>query len=56
MHTASLDDKGTVFYYEDSGAPSGSPNYTTLVLVHGTCFHSGTFAASTFDLEFREFI
>lgn len=45
-----------MLYYEDSGAPSGSPNYTTLVLVHGTCFHSGTFATFTSDSEFRVFI
>ncbi|KAL1950828.1 hypothetical protein VTO73DRAFT_5952 [Trametes versicolor] len=39
MPTAPLGDKGSVFYYKDSGAPSGSTNYTTLVLVPGTCFH-----------------
>ncbi|OJT12824.1 hypothetical protein TRAPUB_10659 [Trametes pubescens] len=42
MPTAPVDDKGTVLYYEDSGAPPGSTNYITVVLIHGTCFHSGT--------------
>ena len=39
MPIALLDDAGTRLYYEDSGAPSA--NYTTLVLVHGSGFHSG---------------
>lgn len=40
--TAPVDDSGTVLYYEDSGAPAGSTDYITVVLIHGTCFHSGT--------------
>ncbi|OJT12830.1 hypothetical protein TRAPUB_10665 [Trametes pubescens] len=43
MPTAPVDDNGTVLYFEDSGAPSGSTDYTTLVLVHGTCFHSAVY-------------
>ncbi|KAI0755320.1 hypothetical protein C8Q80DRAFT_1217006 [Daedaleopsis nitida] len=42
MPTAPVDDNGVVLYYEDSGAPTGSIDYTTLVLVHGHCFHGGT--------------
>lgn len=42
MPIAPVDDKGTVLYYEDSGAPTGSTDYITVVLIHGTCFHSGT--------------
>ncbi|KAI0632495.1 Alpha/Beta hydrolase protein [Trametes polyzona] len=43
MPTAPVDDKGTVLYYEDTGAPSGSSDYITLVLIHGTCFHSAIY-------------
>ncbi|KAI8978850.1 alpha/beta-hydrolase [Trametes punicea] len=43
MPTAPVDDKGTVLYFEDSGAPLGSKDYVTLVLVHGTCFHSAVY-------------
>ncbi|KAI0923298.1 hypothetical protein AcV7_005849 [Taiwanofungus camphoratus] len=38
-----VDDKGTVLYYEDSGVPDGSATYVTIVLVHGTMFHSAVF-------------
>ena len=41
MPTAPVDSDGSVLYYEDTGAPDGSKDYTTLVLIHGTCFHSG---------------
>ncbi|KAJ8462240.1 hypothetical protein ONZ51_g11023 [Trametes cubensis] len=43
MPTAPVDDKGSVLYYEDSGAPAGSTDYVTLVLVHGTGFHSAVY-------------
>ena len=43
MPTAPVDDKGSVLYYEDSGAPAGSTDYVTLVLIHGTGFHSGEY-------------
>ncbi|KAI0357368.1 alpha/beta-hydrolase [Trametes cingulata] len=43
MPTAPVDDKGSVLYYEDSGAPLGSTDYITLVLIHGTCFHSAVY-------------
>ncbi|EIW51541.1 alpha/beta-hydrolase [Trametes versicolor FP-101664 SS1] len=43
MPTAPVDDNGTVLYFEDSGAPPGSTDYVTLVLVHGTCFHSAVY-------------
>ena len=43
MPTAPVDNYGTVLYFEDSGPPPGSTDYVTLVLVHGTCFHSGSY-------------
>ncbi|KAF9816045.1 hypothetical protein IEO21_04220 [Rhodonia placenta] len=43
MPVGPVDGKGTVLYYEDSGAPEGTRDYATLVLVHGTQFHSGVF-------------
>ena len=39
MPTAPVDDRGTVLYYEDTGAPEGSSTYLTVVLVHGLLFH-----------------
>ena len=41
MPFAPVDNNGTQFYYEDTGAPTGSSAYTTLVLIHGAVFHSG---------------
>ncbi|EKM49786.1 uncharacterized protein PHACADRAFT_179168 [Phanerochaete carnosa HHB-10118-sp] len=57
MPTAPVDDKGTVFYYEDTGAPNGLSDYLTVVLVHGLTFHSGAFRrvlpyATTYNLRF----
>ncbi|KAL1950823.1 hypothetical protein VTO73DRAFT_5947 [Trametes versicolor] len=43
MPIAPVDDNGTVLYYEDSGAPAGSTDYITVVLIHGTCFHSAVY-------------
>ncbi|KAJ3008093.1 hypothetical protein NUW54_g3292 [Trametes sanguinea] len=43
MPVGPVDDQGTVLYYEDSGIPSKSANYVTLVLIHGTCFHSAVY-------------
>ncbi|KAI0326884.1 alpha/beta-hydrolase [Cubamyces sp. BRFM 1775] len=43
MPTAPIDDKGSVLYFEDSGAPAGSADYVTLVLIHGTGFHSAVY-------------
>ncbi|TFY59860.1 hypothetical protein EVJ58_g5515 [Rhodofomes roseus] len=43
MPLAPVDDKGTQFYYEDTGAPSGCATYTTLVLIHGGVFHSAIY-------------
>ncbi|KAI0669171.1 alpha/beta-hydrolase [Trametes maxima] len=43
MPTTPVDDKGSVLYYEDSGVPTGSSDYITIVLVHGTCFHSAIY-------------
>lgn len=42
MPIAPVNDDGAVLYYEDTGAPSQSTDYTTLALVHGLIFHSGT--------------
>ena len=41
MPIATVNDHGSMLYYEDSGIPNESTNYTTLILIHGTCFHSG---------------
>ncbi|OCH91229.1 hypothetical protein OBBRIDRAFT_775554 [Obba rivulosa] len=43
MSVGPADDKGTVLYYEDTGAPEGSQKYTTLILVHGAMFHGAIF-------------
>ncbi|KAH9918132.1 uncharacterized protein B0H18DRAFT_680544 [Fomitopsis serialis] len=43
MPLASVDEKGTQFYYEDTGAPPGQPSYTTLILIHGGVFHSAIY-------------
>lgn len=40
MPLAPVDESGTQYYYVDTGAPSNSPNYTTLVLIHGASFQS----------------
>lgn len=40
MPVGPVDDKGTSLYFEDSGAPKGSLDYVTLVLVHGAMIHS----------------
>ena len=39
MPTLPADDKGTVLYYEDSGAPENAKSYVTIALVHGIIFH-----------------
>ncbi|KAJ7211582.1 Alpha/Beta hydrolase protein [Mycena pura] len=36
-------DSGVVFFYTDSGAVASDEAYTTLVIIHGHTFHSGTF-------------
>lgn len=41
MPVAPIDNKGTVIHYEDTGAPIGLKDYTTLVLIHGFLFHGG---------------
>ncbi|OBZ66589.1 hypothetical protein A0H81_13449 [Grifola frondosa] len=43
MPHAPVDDYGTHLYYEDGGAPVGSTSYITIVLIHGTNFHSAIF-------------
>ncbi|CDO70848.1 hypothetical protein BN946_scf184801.g41 [Trametes cinnabarina] len=43
MPTGPVDDEGTALYYEDSGAPAESTDYVTVVLIHGTCFHSAVY-------------
>ena len=42
MPLALVDNQGTVLDYEDSRAPVGSTDYTTLVMFHGIYFNSGT--------------
>ena len=41
MPQAPVDQTGTHLYYEDTGAPPGCADYTTLVLVHGGAFNGG---------------
>lgn len=41
MPTAPVNDAGAELYFEDTGPPTGVAQYTTLVLIHGTGFHSG---------------
>ncbi|RDX50214.1 hypothetical protein OH76DRAFT_463824 [Lentinus brumalis] len=43
MPTAPVNQDGAVLYYEESGVPNGSTDYVTIVLIHGTCFHSGIY-------------
>ncbi|KAI0072577.1 hypothetical protein K474DRAFT_1711474 [Panus rudis PR-1116 ss-1] len=45
MPFASVDEHGTVLYYEDSGPPQGDhvDVYTTAVLIHGTYWNGGIF-------------
>ncbi|THG95362.1 hypothetical protein EW026_g6276 [Hermanssonia centrifuga] len=43
MPTAQVNGNGAEIFYEDSGAPPGSTDYATIVIVHGLVFHSGTF-------------
>ena len=52
MPTLPADDKGTVLYYEDSGAPDsdGAKDYVTVALVHGIIFH-GTRSAPIADSD-----
>lgn len=45
MPVAPVDQDGTIWYYEDSGAPSTSSPYVTLVIVHGTAFHGGVYSS-----------
>ena len=42
MPTLPVNDAGAVVYYEDSGVPNGSSDYTTIVMIHGFMFTSGT--------------
>ena len=43
MQKACIDGKGTEFAYIDSGAPSGSTDYSTVVIVHGHTYHARKF-------------
>jgi len=43
MPHCAVDNDSTFLYYEDSGAPSGSTDYVTVFLVHGTMFSSAIF-------------
>lgn len=44
MPLATVKDGSLQFSYEDSGPPPMGGPYTTLVMVHGTGFHSGEWA------------
>jgi len=41
MPLAPVDDKGTQLYFEDSGAPSSTAIYATLIIIHGTFWNGG---------------
>ncbi|EMD32087.1 hypothetical protein CERSUDRAFT_119069 [Gelatoporia subvermispora B] len=43
MPVATVDENGTQLFYYDTGPPSDVPDYTTLVLVHGTIYYSQIF-------------
>ncbi|KAI0784013.1 hypothetical protein C8Q75DRAFT_894788 [Abortiporus biennis] len=43
MPLAPVDNKGTQLFYLDIGAPAGSTNYKTLVLIHGAIFNGAIF-------------
>ncbi|KAH9945647.1 hypothetical protein B0H21DRAFT_860599 [Amylocystis lapponica] len=62
MPFAPVNDQGAQLFFKDTGAPPGSPTYPTLVLVHGTVFHSDIFAlmfpfvaANHFRLVMRDY-
>lgn len=42
MPTAPVNTEGAYVSYEDSGAPAGSSDYMTVVIIHGLVFHGGT--------------
>jgi hypothetical protein len=42
MPTLPVNNNGAVLYYEDSGAPSGKTEYSTIVIFHGLVFHGCT--------------
>ncbi|KAK7681675.1 hypothetical protein QCA50_015409 [Cerrena zonata] len=44
MPFAPVDNNGAVLFYEDSGAPDATEEYTTLVLFHGIMYTNGIFA------------
>ncbi|KZT68313.1 hypothetical protein DAEQUDRAFT_728131 [Daedalea quercina L-15889] len=43
MPLAFVDQHGSQLYYEDTGVPLQSSDYTTLVLIHGACFQGAVF-------------
>ncbi|KZT65133.1 hypothetical protein DAEQUDRAFT_697601 [Daedalea quercina L-15889] len=43
MPLAPVDNSDTQLYYEDTGAPPGSSDYRTLIIVHGGGFNGSTF-------------
>ena len=42
MPTIPVNSDGAVLYYEDSGPPNGTEDYTTIIVFHGFIFHGGT--------------
>jgi len=43
MPLVTVDQHGSQYYYEDTGAPHQSSDYTTLILIHGACFQGAVF-------------
>ena len=51
MPIATVNDEGAFLYYEDSGAPEGVADYTTIFMAHGLVFHSGALQCCLFRHE-----
>ena len=45
MPSVTVNSRGIELYYEDSGLPTGSTSYSTVVLIHGYYLHSCTSSA-----------
>ncbi|KAI0690983.1 hypothetical protein BC835DRAFT_1280048 [Cytidiella melzeri] len=43
MPTIPVNKDGAVLYYEDSGAPEGALDYSTIIITHGLLFHGAVF-------------
>jgi hypothetical protein len=46
-----VNNEGAALYYEDSGAPEGVTDYTTIIGLHGFLIHGGTQSYYTHSLR-----